>query len=359
MILLCFLPTRRVAGMLPVKPKAVATAAPATEPLHSWKQIVEPVEPFLKAVAERLAEQVQTFDPEIASYAQYALTNQGQQLRPALVALGAAAIGEPNDSLVTVAVIVEMVHLATLAHDDVMDEAVLRRQQPTLAANWGNQISVLLGDCLFAHALKLAASFPTPEICRAVSAATKTVCSGEILQTHRQRKFQFSREEYFKVLEMKTAELFALSCELGGWLCGATTPERAGLRQFGLALGTAYQIYDDCLDLFGSEALVGKSLGTDLATGKLTLPVLVALERANACDRARLREMIERWDHGNLALVLELLNKHDALDEARDVIHQFLDTARHCLAALPESDSRLALATLTRFLAQQTDALGV
>jgi len=345
--------------MLAAETKAVAVDAPAKEAPHSGKQIVEPVEPFLEAVARRLAEQVQTFDPEIASYARYALTNQGKQLRPALVALSAGSVGQPNDNLITVAVIIEMVHLATLVHDDVMDEAASRRQRPTLAANWGNQISVLLGDCLFAHALKLAASFPTPEICRAVSAATKTVCSGEILQTHRQRRFQFSREEYFKVLEMKTAELFALSCELGGWLCGATSPERAGLRQFGLALGTAYQIYDDCLDLFGSEALVGKSLGTDLATGKLTLPVLVALERSNASDRAWLRELIERWNHGNVALVLELLDKHDALDEARATIHQFLDTARRSLAALPESENRLGLATLTGFLAQQTNALGV
>src|ERR1041385_4314588 len=167
--------------MLAADTKAVAVAAPARQPPHSWKQIVEPVEPFLKAVAKGLAEQVQTFDPEIASYAQYALTNQGKQLRPALVALSANAAGKAEESLITVAVIIEMVHLATLVHDDVMDEAVLRRRQPTLAANWGNQISVLLGDCLFAHALKLAAAFPTPEICRAVAAATKTVCSGEIL----------------------------------------------------------------------------------------------------------------------------------------------------------------------------------
>ncbi len=345
--------------MLAAETKAVALAAPAKEAPHSWKQIVEPVEPFLDAVAGRLAEQVQTFDAEIEPYAQYALTNQGKQLRPALVALSAGSVGQPNDNLITVAVIIEMVHLATLVHDDVMDEAVLRRQRPTLAANWGNHISVLLGDCLFAHALKLAASFPTPEICRAVSAATKTVCSGEILQTHRQRRFEFSREEYFKVLEMKTAELFALSCELGGWLCGATMPERAGLRQFGLALGTAYQVYDDCLDLFGSEALVGKSLGTDLATGKLTLPVLIALERANAVDRARLRELIEHWNPDNVTPVLALLDDHDALDEARATIHQLLDTARRCLAALPESESRLALTTLTGFLSQQTNALGV
>jgi octaprenyl-diphosphate synthase len=345
--------------MLAAETKAIAVAAIALQPPHSWKQIVEPVEPFLKAVANQLAEQVRTFDPEIASYAQYALTNQGKQLRPALVALSAGTVGRPNDSLVTVAVIIEMVHLATLVHDDVMDEAVLRRQQPTVAANWGNQISVLLGDCLFAHALKLAAGFPTPEICRAVSAATKTVCSGEILQTHRQRQFQFSREEYFKVLEMKTAELFALSCDLGAWLCGATAAERGALRQFGLALGTAYQVYDDCLDLYGSEASVGKSLGTDLATGKLTLPVLVALGRAGAADLAKLENLIKQWDDGHFARVIELLEKYDALDESRAAIHQFLEAARLALAPLPKTESRLALSALTGFLAEQTVALGV
>src|SRR5205809_1852185 len=341
------------------KAVAVAVAAPAKEAPHSWKQIVEPVEPFLESVARQLAEQVQSFDPEIASYAQYALTNQGKQLRPALVALSAGSVGRPNDNLITVAVIIEMVHLATLVHDDVMDEAMLRRQRPTLAANWGNQISVLLGDCLFAHALKLAASFPTPEICRAVSAATKTVCSGEILQTHRQRRFQFSREEYFKVLEMKTAELFALSCDLGAWLCGAAPMERAALRRFGLALGTAYQIYDDCLDLFGAEALVGKSLGTDLANGKLTLPMLVALERSNALDRAALQKLIEQWEGGNLARVVGLLDKYDALDGSRGVIHQFLERAPLRLASLPETQSRLAVIALTGFLDEPPSALGV
>jgi len=345
--------------MLAAQTKAVAVAAPAKPPPHSWKQIVEPVEPFLNAVAERLGEQVRTFDPEITSYAQYALTNQGKQLRPALVALSAGTVGKPNDSLVTVAVIIEMVHLATLAHDDVMDEAALRRQQPTLAANWGNQISVLLGDCLFAHALKLAAGFPTTEICRAVSAATKTVCSGEILQTHRQRRLQLSREEYFRILEMKTAELFALSCDLGACQCGGTPAERAALRRFGLALGTAYQIYDDCLDLFGSEALVGKSLGTDLANGKLTLPVLVALERSSGADRAKLERLIAPWDGRNFSSVIELLDHCEALDESRAAIYEFLESARLCLAPLPATESRLALIALTGFLEQQTSALGV
>src|SRR5205807_1996480 len=191
------------------------------DPACSWKQIIEPIEPFLEAVNQRLAEQVAAFDQEISPYADYALNGQGKHLRPALVALVAKALGQPNDSHVTAAVIIEMVHLATLVHDDVMDEAEIRRGRPTLAAHWGNEISVLLGDCLFAHALKLAASFPTPEICRAVAAATNTVCSGEILQTQRQKNFELSRSEYFKVLSMKTGELFALSCDLGAYLSGA------------------------------------------------------------------------------------------------------------------------------------------
>src|ERR1043165_7519367 len=234
---------------------------PRAESACSLKEIVEPVEPFLEAVSQRLATQVNEFDPALAPYAEYALTGHGKHLRPTLVALAAKSLGKLNDSHVTIAVIIEMVHLATLVHDDIMDEAEIRRGQLTLAANWGNEIAVLFGDCMFAQALKLAASFPTPEICRAVAASTNTVCSGEILQTQHRRSFERSRREYFRVLEMKTAELFALSCEMAACLSGASAGERSVWRQFGLSFGTAYQIYDDCVDLFGSEAAAGKSLG--------------------------------------------------------------------------------------------------
>ena len=202
-----------------------------TEPAGSWKQIIDPVEPFLEAVARRLAGQVEAFDPAMTGYADYALNGQGKHLRPALVALCGSALGGTGDDHVMVAVIIETVHLATLVHDDVMDEAEIRRGRLTLAANWGNDIAVLFGDCLFAHALKLAASFPTPEICRAVASATQTVCSGEILQTQHRRDLLLTRDQYFKVLEMKTAELFALSCELSACLCGATPERRQSLRQ--------------------------------------------------------------------------------------------------------------------------------
>jgi octaprenyl-diphosphate synthase len=340
------------------KPRGIAVSASVPDAGQAWRKVITPVEPFLDLVSRRLADQVQTFDPEIVSYAHYALANQGKQLRPALVALSAGTIGPGGDALVNVAVIIEIIHLATLVHDDVMDEALLRRRRPTLAANYGNQVSVLLGDCLFAHALALAAEFPTTEVCRVVSAATKTVCSGEILQTHRRRKCPLSREEYFKILEMKTAELFAVSCHLGSWVVGADARERAALRTFGLKLGTAYQVYDDCLDIFGSEASVGKTLGTDLANGKVTLPVLVALERASVADRGRLQKLIAHWDPREPARVLDLLDHYQALGECRGVIHGFLEGARRALLSLPESTSRTALTELTGFLAQQTDALG-
>src|SRR5512135_1891146 len=200
----------------------VANDPAFSAPARSWKQLVGPIEPFLEAVNERLALQIKTFEPETVPYAEYALNGQGKHLRPVLVALAGNALGKLNDSHVTVAAIIEMVHLATLVHDDVMDEAEIRRGRLTLAANWGNEIAVLFGDCLFAQALKLAASFPTPEICRAVAMATNTVCSGEILQTQHRRNFQFSRSEYFRILEMKTAELFALSCDLAAYLSGAS-----------------------------------------------------------------------------------------------------------------------------------------
>ena len=339
------------------------SAVPVTDPSTqdtspSWKQVVTSAEPFLRSVADRLAAQIQSFDPQIADYAEYALTNQGKQLRPALLALSAGATGKLNDSHVVAAVVVEMVHLATLVHDDVMDEAKIRRGRPTMAANWGNQVSVLVGDCLFAHALKLAAGFPTTEVCRAVSAATNTVCSGEILQTQSRNNFELTRAEYFKMLQMKTGELFALSCDLGSYLSGAPANDRACLRQFGLAIGTAYQIFDDCVDLFGSEASAGKSLGTDLATGKVTLPVLLLLERVNAPEKRKMLALLQQSSGSVQDDLRRALALHETLSASRAVVHHHLRTASHCLSGLPDSESRAGLLSLTDYLGQQIDSLG-
>lgn len=337
----------------------ISRQKPASEPACSWKTIVEPVEPFLHAVTERLVQQAREFDPQIVPYAQHALNNGGKNLRPTLVALAASCFGKPNESHVTAAVIIEMVHLATLVHDDVMDEADLRRGSPTVAAKWGNEIAVLFGDCLFAQALKLASSFPTTEVCRAVSLATNTVCSGEILQTQQRRQFEAARRDYFRVIGMKTGELFTLSCDLAAFLSDAKPEQRAALREFGAAVGTAYQVYDDCVDLFGKEAEVGKSLGTDLAKGKLTWPLLLAWERATTTDRAALEKYIGNWQPEHFAAVHSLLAKYGTFEPSVQEIRRYLEAAKRALAAFPESSGRTGLLGLTHFLAQQTSALAV
>jgi len=347
--------------MLAADSKVVPAAggdAVRAEAAVSWKRISDPIESFLDAVHQRLAQEVEAFDPAIYPYADYALNGQGKHLRPALVALTANALGQASETHIKAAVIIEMVHLATLIHDDVMDEAEIRRGQLTLAANWGNEIAVLFWDCLFARALSQAASFPTPEVCRAVAMATNTVCSGEILQTQHRNDFHLTREEYFKVLEMKTAELFALSCELSAFLSSAQPVQRGALRRFGLCFGTAYQIYDDCVDLFGSESTAGKSLGTDLAKGKLTLPVLLARERAEASDRERLQGLIHGWQAGSMKALAKLLVKYDTLAGSLDILNDHLQQASEALGVLPASGGRVGLLGLTEFLAHQTDSLG-
>ncbi len=323
----------------------------------AWRRIIAPAEPFLADVARTLARQISEFERDIAAYAEYALTNQGKQLRPALVAMSGGATGALSEAHVRAAVIVEMVHLATLVHDDVMDGARLRRGRLTLAARWGSEISVLLGDCLFAHALRLAAEFPTTEVCRAVSVATKTVCSGEILQTQRRRNFELSQAEYFKFIQMKTGELFALSCDLGAYLSGATPSGRSALRRFGLALGTAYQVYDDCLDLFGSEASAGKSLGTDLAKGKLTLPIILAIERGSDAERGLIERLVQAWDPTYLPQLSEVLRRRDCFAGAKNAVMQELTEARAQARLLPESSSREAMLGMTDYLEVQTAAL--
>ena len=348
--------------MLAVETKVMRSdARPASEvaPASYWKKIVEPAEPFLEAVTQQLMRQARDFDPQIVPYAEHALNGSGKHLRPMLVALAAGCFGKPNESHVTAAVIIEMVHLATLVHDDVMDEAEIRRGSPTVAAKWGNEIAVLFGDCLFAQALKLASSFPTTEVCRAVSLATNTVCSGEILQTQQRRNFPAARRDYFRVIGMKTGELFTLSCDLAGFLSGATPEQRAALREFGAAVGTAYQVYDDCVDLFGSEADAGKSLGTDLAKGKLTWPLLLAWEQANVADRTHLEAMIQHWRPENLSAINALLEKYATFQPSVQVIEKYLESARQALRGLPVSPGRTGLLGLTDFLAQQTGALAV
>lgn len=339
-------------------------AARVVEGTTLWKELIKDIEPFLKAVSENIAKQVDAFDPSIREYVEYALQSHGKQIRPALLALSAKTVSdELTQDHIKAAVIIEIVHLATLVHDDVIDGATIRRGKPTLAANWGNDITVLLGDCLFAHALKLAASFPTTDVCRAVSAATNTVCAGEIIQTQRQNNFNLTKSEYLKALSMKTGELFAVSCELGAFLSGASEKWQSALRQYGLELGTAYQIYDDCIDLFGNESKVGKSLGTDIAKGKLTLPILLVLERATVDERNEIANLIQNWKNTFLPTILERLAKYNALNNAREYISNYVNRAKEAINSTVNNQKPIKaqgvanLLALADFFLKQTEVL--
>lgn len=322
-----------------------------------WDGIVEPVRPFLAAVSRRLEEQMEAFEPEIVDPARYALASRGKQLRPALVGLAAEACGGIRDAHVTVATIIEMVHLATLVHDDVMDDARIRRQRPTVARQWGNSVAILLGDALFAHALTMAAAFPTTAVCRAVAAATRTVCSGEIIQTLHQGQFELAREHYLRVLRMKTAELFALACSQGAALAEAEAGLVDTLHRYGMALGTAYQVYDDCVDLVGREETVGKSLGTDLSNGKPTLPVIHTLEKAPAAERTALLKLLEHWKPSHRLRLMAMLERYDALAASARTIAGMCQEAVAALAPLPPSSGRVALEQAAAFLSEHAQAL--
>lgn len=339
------------------EPPVVPPSPPTPDAAAVWEELSRESGPFLGEVSRRLLAQIGEFEPEAALPAGQALRAGGKQLRPVLVACAGRAAGRTVAAHVEAAVIVELVHLATLVHDDIIDDAQVRRRQPTVAATHGSQVAVLAGDCLFAHALELAARFPTPEVCRLVAAATKRVCTGEILQTLRKDGFGPALDGYFRVIEMKTAELFAVACELGALLAGGDAAVRAAVRRFGLDFGTAFQIYDDCLDIFGSEATAGKTLGTDLMKGKITLPLLLAHRDGSAADRRRLEEFVDDWHPGRLPALAELLRRHDAGRRSLDVVLEYVGRARAALDGLPGAEGRRGLARLTDVLSAETSRL--
>src|ERR1017187_4000341 len=327
---------------------------------HSARGLLELLEPIaaeLPRVEMALASQVSGFDPCLGEYIQYILGGTGKRLRPSLALLAGAATGGIGEEHITLAVIVELIHVATLVHDDVLDEADLRHRLPTSNSRWGNEISVLLGDCLFAHALQLAASYPTTEVCRRVSEATNTVCSGEIVQTQRRFDLDLSLDQYLNIINMKTGALFAVSCELGAVLNGAPTTVVKSIHEYGTNLGIAYQIYDDCVDIFGQERQAGKSLGTDMKKGKLTLPMLLLLQHVGSERRGELGAMILRNDQQEQQHLLRLVLGNGVVGESLAAIDTYITRAQANLAALPSNVYVKTLRALTDYLSGQSRSL--
>ena len=267
----------------------ITAAALSPGPLARVARLVQP---HLEEVERRIAQQAAAFDPEIEGYVTYTIGGRGKRLRPLLALLAGGATGKINSGHVDLAVIVELIHIATLVHDDIMDEAERRRAQPTVNARWGNSLSVLLGDCLFAHALNLSTSFENADISRAIALAAREICSGEMIQTQRCFDLKLQVEDYLRIVEKKTGSLFAAAAELAALISEADTNVIQTFRNFGVQVGTAYQIYDDCLDLAGNESVTGKTLGTDLRKGKFTLPVLIFLRSASDFERERCCQLV-------------------------------------------------------------------
>jgi octaprenyl-diphosphate synthase len=309
------------------------------------------VQSELRAVEERIREQAGEFDPAIASYVSYACETNGKRLRPLVALLTGGATGGIQASHIDLALVVELIHAATLVHDDIIDGADTRRGEPTPNARWGNAISVLLGDCLFAQALRVSTNFPGPEISRKLAAAASDVCSGEIIQTQRRFDLKLAIPEYLRIIDRKTAALFVVAAELGAVLNDASPHQVATFKEFGQKLGIAYQIYDDCLDLAGNEAAAGKTLGTDLQKGKLTLPILHLLRTANEVEHEQLSAILLSGAPGALDQLHELAIDRGAMQLSVAAGQQLLTEARDSLGVAPAGEHRTALEDLTFCLA--------
>lgn len=316
-----------------------------SDPKHAFAKVFSLLAPHMAELDVFLRKQLGAFEPEIRSMADYCIDTSGKRIRPSLVFL--SGWKEPQSvipDLVKVAAVVELVHLATLVHDDIMDEAEVRRSRDTAAKRYGPTPAVLLGDALFAHALNLATEFPTTEVCAAVSESTRRVCSGEIVQTLRRGSTNLSRADYYRIIDLKTAELFRVSCHLGAKLSGASPAFVDAAARFGRHLGIAYQIYDDLADYFGEQSRIGKTLGTDLASGKLTLPLFALLDRVPPQERQELLDEVIGKRVPQLEVRLQQMSETGVFEEVSAAVFVEIDSASQALAAWNEAPaSRLLL----------------
>jgi len=271
---------------------------------------------------------------------------RGKRLRPALLLLTARACGQISACHHVLGAVVEMIHTATLVHDDVLDEAAVRRHVPTVNAGWGNQASILLGDYLFTHAFHLASTVDA-EACRIIGQATNLVCEGELDQVSQRGNLDLSEQEYLDIVNGKTAELTSCCCRLGALYSGAPAEVVESLSRFGRWLGIAFQIADDLLDLVGEERVTGKSLGTDLELQKLTLPVIRLLHQAEPATASRLHRILSSPQNHKREVLRPHLLESGAIEYAGRRAEEFAEQARSELHCLQASECRAILEMLT------------
>jgi octaprenyl-diphosphate synthase len=333
----------------------VSSAFAATISNGPLTRVAEVVRRELDNVESRIITQAASFDPAVEGYVSYAIGGRGKRLRPLVALLSGGAVGGIKTEHVNLAVIVELIHVATLVHDDIVDEAEWRRAQPTLNARWGNSLSVLLGDWLFAHALNLSAGFDEVEVSRTIARAAREVCTGEIIQTQRRFDLHLGIDDYLHIIELKTGSLFAAAAELGALLGKADLATRDSLKIFGQKIGTAYQIYDDCIDIAGTERLTGKTLGSDLRKGKLTLPVLMLLSGRNGADKEHFSQLILDARFEEIARLLNSPQANGALDASIDAGRALIAEAQTQIQNLPSNQYSDALVSLSDALREMLE----
>ncbi len=315
--------------------------------------VYDAIGPELAEAEAVFAAELESRFPFVQGLVHHCADFKGKRLRPTLVLLTAQACGGIRPEHPTLAAVVEMIHTATLVHDDILDEAMVRRHAATVNAEWGNEAAVLMGDYLFTHAFHLAASLETTLACRWIGRATNLVCEGEMQQVHNRGNAELDEAAYFEIIRGKTAELTAVSCRLGAHYAGADAATVEAVDGYGRDLGVAFQIADDVLDLWGDERTTGKSLGTDLEKQKLTLPLIRLLSTAEPESAARIRRMLAEPVAETRRELRPYLESSGALEYAWQQATAYARRAANALAILPETAAKGLLRSLSQYVVRR------
>ena len=302
-----------------------------------------------RVIADRLNSGV----PLVAQVSQYIISAGGKRLRPALLLLTSAALGHQSDNRHLLAAVVEFIHTATLLHDDVVDESALRRGNPTANTAFGNPASVLVGDFLYSRSFQMMVQAQNLRIMEVLAEATNVITEGEVLQLMNMHNAQLDEAGYLRVIRSKTAKLFEASARVGAVLAGAPETIETACAQYGQALGTAFQVIDDVLDYAGDASVMGKSLGDDLREGKVTLPLIAAMQRGSPAQRQLIQHAIEQGSVDGLSNVIDIVNSTGALEVAREAAAAEARKAEAYAKILPASAHRDALVLLAQQLLQR------
>ncbi len=290
----------------------------------------------------------------INAIAEHIVGGGGKRLRPALHVLAAHAAGYTGKAHIELAAVIEFIHTATLLHDDVVDESDLRRGRKTANAAWGNAASVLVGDFMYSRAFQMMVELEHMEVMRILADTTNSIAEGEVLQLLNIGKAETTEAAYMRVIERKTAVLFAAATQLGGVLAGLPQEQCLALRRYGMELGSAFQIADDLLDYISDADTLGKNIGDDLAEGKPTLPLIFAIERSTPMQAELLRNAITSKRLAALDVIIAAIRDSGALERTRACAQTHAEAAHAALAGLPESRYRDALAGLADYAVNRT-----